>query len=350
MRSTDKTRSLRLESLEARDTPASFGSPVANVISQSAINGNTFQVQINGDFDGGGTANDSFFWSPTTGQNRLILNTDTENPTITSNVISSASINNNAFRIGLTGDMDGNGADDLFFWNPQTGSNRMFSGLDGVVSRANDFINPRSINNNDFGSATMGNFGSGSTDELFFWNSSTGQNRLISGFTDAAQSILNNPISQGLINGFTSIVGGAFSNDAGGFDDLFFLDRNSGFNRLISGLGDNSVSSANNLITPSSLAGGQFSVTGGNVTGTGSQLFFWNPLSGTNRFVTGLDTGTPSIENNAISPTTIGNNAFSTLGNGLFGSGSTNNSLFFWNPQTGANSTFSYLTPTPGGA
>ena len=279
------------------------GRVVTDLIDPTAVNGNDFSSVTLGNFDG--TAGDDlFFWSSTTGRNRIVRFTVDAETNLSSsfetNVVAPAAINGDDFVEVVSGNLNGLGTDDLFFWNPETGRNRLanlsFSTANAVTSVASlqtDFIPTAAINGNDFTDVLVGQFEGRGLDQLLFVNSESGQNRLIN-----LQSVTETGLAAvgDVLTGFvasTAINGGLAANltvsdfNADGIDDLFAWDAASGANRLLRGDATDGFSVLDSIIDPTQINGSGF----GAVTplfrspdlAFADSLFFWDPQTGSNR-------------------------------------------------------------------
>ncbi len=203
-----------------------------------------FEIVVAGDFDGSSTGlemhDDLFLWNPRTGTNRVILN----NGAVRTNPIPPQAINGNDFRTVIVGNFDNTGGSDLFFWNTQTGRNRIVHFDAGNVGQLNTVVEtnvvaPTAINGNAYGEIVSGDFDQGGADDLFLWNSQSGRNRLVHLAPGATETstvstiIQSNVIAPTAINGndFQEIYAGQFV--ANGGDELLFVNLNTGRNRVV---------------------------------------------------------------------------------------------------------------------
>lgn len=217
-----------------------------NVVAPGAINGNDFSQILTGNFSSTETT-DLFFWNPSTGRNRFVTfnDTNTAPPVVNdvqTNAIAPTAINGNDFVTVVAGQFNNDTTDDLFFWNPDTGRNRTITTQVtlGNVSQLGLFTNsisPSALNGNDFDRLTVGQFnqtGTETAEDLFFWNTDTGRNRLATGNNAAATpsfTIDTNCVAPGALNSaYNAVV--TLENDTG-FDTLFFWGRLSGANRIV---------------------------------------------------------------------------------------------------------------------
>ncbi len=217
-----------------------------NVVAPGAINGNDFTQILTGNFSSQETT-DLFFWNPSTGRNRFITfnDTNTAPPVMNNaqtNAIQPTAINGNDFVTVVAGRFNNDTTDDLFFWNPDTGRNRTITTQVtlGTVSQQGLFTNTISssaLNGNDFNRLTVGQFNQTTTEtaeDLFFWNTDTGRNRLATGDDSAANPVFTvdtNCVAPGALNtAYNAVV--TLDNDTG-FDTLFFWGRISGANRVV---------------------------------------------------------------------------------------------------------------------
>ncbi len=338
------------------DLGPDMGEFETNSIPPTSINGNFRQI-LAGNFDGIpatiGTQDDLFFWDPLTGENRVIFGDASR--TLQNSVVSPTAINGGDFTEVLAGDFDGGGNTDLFFWNPQTGKNRLFhfNGGAGTVmsSFETDLVERTQINGNDFTAALVGNFDDTAAEDVFFWNPLTGKNRIVHfsavmpGSTSEISSVQDSVIDPTQINGndFQSISVGNFD---GNLDGLLFFNLESGQNRqaVFANMGG--------MTTLDSVRNGDATLLNGSVyntieiadlNGDGlDDVFAWNSSSGLNRSV--LSNAAPN------SPSTFVDNVFASatingnfervvrLTEDVFSAGVADD-LFFWDPISGANRT-----------
>ena len=253
---------------------APISTVVPSAFDASLING-TFTELHAGNFDAFSTAgpeadaDDLFFWDPVSGVNRIVFG----DGTFQTNSIPPSFINGGDFTKVISGDFDNVDGEDLFFWNPVTGRNRLvrLSGTTQMVSAdfENDIVNPIAINGNDFTQFVAGNFDEGGAADIFFWNPVTGRNRMIHtmpatmGMTQSTFQTEVIPANQINGNDFQRIDVGQFV--AGGPDELFFLNLSSGRNRTVSfsvdvpGSNSSFAGSQTNQIEGTQLNGNAFS-------------------------------------------------------------------------------------------
>ncbi len=159
-----------------------------NVVPQAAVNGELFESVYVGNFIAGGP-DELMFLNSNTGANRLVqLATETPGAStsfvsVRVNVISPSAINGNMFSKTAIGDFNSDGLDELFFWDPKTGGNRLaivdntFAELDFAV--LDNPVSPTAINGNEYTNLVSRADGANG-DELFFWNALDGNNRVVS--------------------------------------------------------------------------------------------------------------------------------------------------------------------------
>ena len=158
------------------------GAPLNNVvdspIAPPAING--FEQSAMGDFDGDGEEDDFFAWNGASGANRFVLRGANNQFFFTTNAIAPGAINGRDFVHVVAGVYDGNGTTDLFFWNPTSGRNRLahINTTANVVSATveTEVVPTGAINGNDFQQITTGEYNDGGANEVFFWNPTNGRN------------------------------------------------------------------------------------------------------------------------------------------------------------------------------
>ncbi len=259
-----------------------------------------------------------FLWNPATGQNRQLNISNLQNG-LRTNTTPPDMIDGNAYSQLIFGNFTGRSDfDDQFYWNPQTGENF------AVISRDDDsspvvvnMISPSAINGGEFQNVAVGDFSDAPGEELFFWDQNSGKNRLISITTGVVQT---NVIEPTAINGeFKVVRAGNF--DGVGTDDLFFWDPASGKNRLVSltqstAEGPVAIEQiTTNFIADVAINGNDYSqlIISDYEPNGRVDMFFWNPQTGQNRLALFSETdGTVTIDTNCIEPTAINGNDFTT--------------------------------------
>lgn len=273
---------------------------VTNPVSPGAINGNDFTEVIVGNFmesfNAETTGEELFFWNPVTGRNRIV---SVDSGQIFTNVIDPRSINGNDFTVAQAGRfIDNDGLSELFFWNPATGRNRMIQLEAILISDQPRFlreqtngIDPKAINGNDFTEIVVGELDGFSFDEMFFWNPVSGKNRVIVLATGDANSPVNviaeetDAVDPAAINGavYTNLVIGDFDND--GNDDLFFWQDRSGTNRVVFNEDplDLEFRIETNCVNPISVNGDFETMVTIRFDSSSDAVFFWDIQGGKNR-------------------------------------------------------------------
>jgi hypothetical protein len=173
-----------------------------NVLPPATIDASLYTRVVIGDFDTGTVGLELFFWNPVTGENLLVVDV-AGTATVTANVILEASIDASAYTQVVVGDfVTATAGAELFFWNPVTGENLIAADLAGVVVPLT--VNPvptTALNGLDFTVVVAGDLdASVAGDELFFWNPLSGRNRLVAD-VDGAVTISTNLVSQLALNG-----------------------------------------------------------------------------------------------------------------------------------------------------
>ena len=278
------------------------GSTRDNVIDPTFVNGNDFFEVIAANLDDSGL-DDLLFWNPTTGQNRLahLKNDDQLTVNIELDVIDRTFVNGNDFTTIVAGDLNAAGPDDLFFWHPMTGANRLIhlsaaaAGVDTDVVRVENDVIPRQIiNRNDFQQIGIGEFVAGGVAELMFLSLKTGANRLVEltiitpGQDTRFKQVTTNAVSPPLLNSniYTRTTFGDFDNN--GFSDVFVWNPVTGENRLL--LTGETTVVVDQPISPSVINGDMFNTATprSSVTDLGFEttgLFFWDSITGQNRLL-----------------------------------------------------------------
>ncbi len=325
-------------------------------IQPTLINGDFTNV-VSGNFDGSGQAvdirDDLFYWNPTTGANRLVLGDGSTQDSL----IDPTFINGDDFFEMIAADLDNNGPDDLFFWNPTTGRNRLVhlsSNGQVTASVETNVVQTAAINGNDFASVVAGDLDGAGPDDLFFWHPFTGANRLIHlstvapGADTETAAIENDVVPRQMINGndFQQIGIGQFV--AGGLAELVFVNLETGANRRIelmtitAGMDSQFDQLTSNWIPSTQINGDVYSqIEIGDFDNNGlSDIFVWNPNSGDNRLLLTTETvETVETVDQPIAPSVINGNQFDTVTQlGAEGDlGFEMTGLFFWDSITGQN-------------
>ena len=320
-----------------------------NPVEPGAING-SYELLAAGDFDEVGEL-DLFFNDPRSGENRFVINGATGTQLLT-NLVPPSAINGNDFPQLIIGNFDGIGTNDLFFWNPRSGKNRLVSVDNGNFAIRTNIVDPTSINGNDFTQVVAGQFSPDAATDLFFWNPRSGRNRLIQFETStvagnfATGRIQTNIVQTGAINGndFQRIVAGSFGSDI--VDDLYFWNPRSGRNRYIT-VGFNSTTDIafqsdlqTNVLPAASINGNDFTeiIVADFDQNTQEDFFFWNPASGRNRTAyLSDDDPQVQVENSNIAPGAINGGAYRRLT-------AVGTDVFFWSPGNGQNRSAAGLT------
>ncbi|WP_166825837.1 choice-of-anchor M domain-containing protein [Thalassoroseus pseudoceratinae] len=223
------------------DLAPQMATVVDQVMDDQLING-TYEFVVSGNFDAtpaDAEADDMFFWDPASGSHRIVF----ADGTVQDNPFWTIMLNGNDFTQVVAGDFDGGNGTDLFFWNPATGSNRLIHVIGGTGNLARTVesivVPSTAINGNDFAQLVVGDFDGGGVDDLFFWDPVTGRNRFVHfevvtpGFDTDFNNQQTNVIPTMMINGDYSIVKAGQFED-GGLDELLFIDLGSGKNRIVS--------------------------------------------------------------------------------------------------------------------
>jgi hypothetical protein len=188
-----------------------------NLINPGGINGSPDNL-LSGDFNNDGKADVLFHWK-SAGTNRLFLSNalgsfdEVDDPMSVSNVGGNPDD-------ALTGDFNGDGATDIFFYWRQPGTNRFYYG--GAGGAFTERLNPIPVAaiNGTPNKVVVGNFdGDTKSDLLFFWNDGT--NRFYYGTGTGTFANVDDPIPASGINGSPQTVITLDANQDGR-DDLLF--------------------------------------------------------------------------------------------------------------------------------
>ncbi|WP_166831190.1 FG-GAP-like repeat-containing protein [Thalassoroseus pseudoceratinae] len=182
---TGRNRFVHLEVV----TPGSdtdFNNHQTDVIPTTLINGDYSTVKV-GQFAVGGL-DELLFIDMGSGQNRIVsLSTEDADTTtafedVVTNYFPTTLFNGNEFDRVEVADLNGDGLDDVFAWNSNTGPNRLAStslNLETPPVAIDDAIGFQGINGDYelIARLTEDVFSDPNSDELFFWNPTTGRNR-----------------------------------------------------------------------------------------------------------------------------------------------------------------------------
>jgi hypothetical protein len=240
---------------------------VGTIIDPSAIN------VVLADFNGDGR-DDWFVHWKASGQNYLYRQNSDGTFTRFDNLIVASGINGSPDNL-LSGDFNNDGRADLLFHWKSAGTNRMYlSNAAGSFDRVLDPMNVSNVGGNPDDALTGDFNGDGYTDIFFFWRQ-PGTNRFYYGGAGGAFSESLNPIAVTAINGTPSkVLVGDFDGDAK--SDLLFFWGN-GTNRFFYGTGTGSFTEVDDPILASEINGSPQTVItlDANRDGREDVLFWW---------------------------------------------------------------------------
>ncbi|MCK7615113.1 FG-GAP-like repeat-containing protein [Roseibium sediminicola] len=260
----------------------------SDTIAPTAINGSPDQALV-GDFNGDGRDDLMFTWSDT-GTNRVYLGQSGGGFSGYSNKIPTAAINGSPDKVSV-GDYNGDGRDDLMFTWSATGTNRLYSGRsDGGFDGHSNLV-PTNILDGNPDRILVGDYNGDGRDDMMVTWSSTGTNTYLRSRTGGDFKGLFNTIPVDSINGSPDdAVVGDFNGD--GRDDLMFFWTATGTNRLFLGRSDSQFDTRVNAIDPQDINGGPSHILVGDFNGDGrDDLQMTWASSGQNRLYLGQSEG-----------------------------------------------------------
>ena len=345
-------RRLTLENLESRELMAydlgipgaaagtSNPNPYVTVADRVVDRGliNMAEEVVVGDFDGDGR-DDVFFRNVESGANRILLSRANGFQAVTNRILPGAI---NGFDEVYAGDFDGDGRDDLFFREIGSGGNRiMFARGNEQFSMVTNRVAPGWINGAE--EAVVGDFDGDRRDDILFRNVRSGDNRILFARGNEQFNPVTNRIPQGWINGFDEVYAADFDGDKR--DDLFFRNVGSGDNRILFARGNEQFSMVTNRI-PTGWINGAEKLLAGDFNRDGKDdMLFYNPATGSNRMVLAAGNETFREITTAVSPSAI-NGYDQGIAGDFDGNGAVD--LFFRDIESGENRTLFFMLATQG--
>ncbi|MEQ1905161.1 MAG: FG-GAP-like repeat-containing protein, partial [Pirellulaceae bacterium] len=222
---------------------------VDNRIAPGSANG--YDHVVSGDFNGDGL-DDLMFHATSSGANRWFLSRVDGNLDIIDNRIGESSAN--GYDHVVSGDFNGDSRDDLMFHATSSGANRWFlSRADGNLDIIDNRIGESSANGYDH--VVSGDVNGDGRDDLVFHAMSTGNNRWFVSRADGNLDLIDNRIGPGLVSGiFNNIVAGDF--DGNNAAEVVFHASSTGANRWYSRFSSGNDSFTGGPGNDSSIGGG----------------------------------------------------------------------------------------------
>jgi len=250
-----------------------------NFISRSKVKGGYFTFQ-SGDFNGDGK-DDLFFWKQDSGKNWLLISNGNGTFIEYENPINEQIIDRHNMRL-VIGDYNNDGKSDVYFWRHTDGKNWMFySNGNGAFTRYQNPIPKNSIKDKDFFSI-IGDFNGDKKSDIYFWRARDGKNKLYLSNGNGGFTETNSPIRSAEIRGnYLQLDHGDFNGD--GLTDLFFWNKRNGSNDHFYSKGNGAFLQYSNQVPMSFSNPRRPTMQVGDFNGDGmSDLFFWSRWSGVN--------------------------------------------------------------------
>lgn len=263
---------------EKQALPSVMFEPVTNRVDPGLING--FDETVIGDFDGD-RRDDIFFREIASGENRILFSRGNEDFSPVINRIGPGAIN--GYDQVVAGDFNGDGKDDLFGRVNHSGANRFIlaaPGHDEQFYVAGFEIGWGAVNGYD--RMVAGDFNGDRLDDLFFLARGSGANRVAFNRGGGVFTI-QEPFGWGSVNGYDEMAAGDFDGD--GRDDIMFRVIESGANRIAFARGVESFTIVTDRIAPGYINGfDEMSI--GDVNSDGrDDMLFREVESGVNRLM-----------------------------------------------------------------
>lgn len=264
--------------VESLSTPSMIGNPIA----AADMNGGVGAIQV-GDWNGDGRA-DIMWFDKTTGNNRWYVSNGSLSFTKYTNPIPAASLNGGNGAV-YAGDWNGDGIQDLLWYDRVSGNNRWYVGNGAMSFTAyNNPIAAASINGN-IGGLFFGDWNGDGRADVMWYDKASGQNRwfVSTGVAGGAPAFTtySNPIPTTTINAGSGIFFGDWNGD--GVTDVMWFNSVNGENRWLTSNGNMTFALTSNPVPLTDL-NGDGNIVFGDWNGDNLTDLLWYNKAGNNRW------------------------------------------------------------------
>ena len=259
----------------------SFDRRIAAPISRRDIN--NADDYLTADFNGDGLE-DFFFWGARSGRNSLHINTGKgESYSKYRDPLSIRSLRGRGLSV-TTGDFNGDGKADLYFWEKRRGNNKLFlSNGNGTFTQYDNPVSRAVIDKGNI-DWILGDFNGDQKTDIYFWRTTDGMNTIRYSNGDGTFNIYNSPIPHSTLkdrNKEWGLMAGDFDGD--GRSDVLLRHKSDGTAILYFSDGNAGLTLKINNISASTFRGDLMRWNLGDFNGDGlTDIFLWKKDSGDN--------------------------------------------------------------------